>query len=38
MILAWRYKKQILQKLKKINLNCLAVTPIPKLEVKLLKT
>ena len=36
-ILAWRYKKQILQKLKKINLKCLAVTPMPKLEVKLLK-
>ena len=38
MILTWRYKKQILKKLKKINLKCLTVTPIPKLEVKLLKT
>jgi len=36
-ILAWRYKKQILQKLKKMKLKCLVVTPLPKLEIKLLK-
>ena len=32
-ILAWRYKKQIIDKLKKMNLKTLVVTPIPKLEI-----
>ena len=32
-ILAWRYKKQIIQKLKKMNLGALAVIPIPKLKI-----
>ena len=32
-ILAWRYKKQIIEKLKKMNLKTLVVTPIPKLEI-----
>jgi len=36
-ILAWRYKKQIIQKLKRMNLETLVVTPIPKLEVIKLK-
>ena len=36
-ILAWRYKKQIIHKLKKMNLEASVVTPIPKLEVIKLK-
>ena len=32
-ILAWRYKKQIIAKLKKMNLKTIVVTPIPKLQI-----
>ena len=32
-ILAWRYQKQIIDKLKKMNLKTLALIPIPKLKI-----
>ena len=36
-ILAWRFKKQIIEKLKKMNIEALIVIPIPKLKVIRLK-
>ena len=33
-ILAWRFKKQILLKLKKMNLKCVVITPLPKIKIE----
>jgi len=38
LILAWRYKNQIIEKLKKMNLEAIVVVPIPKLQIIKLKS